>query len=139
MTKKTCRNCIFYEVTFDNEPCYSCDNDRGSWQPLPQPEEKKVWKYRCTVCGDCENTDFSCYYENPARAEIESMVCPISGEECDWQLVSKPEEKKEVCVWRLQDTRWYTLCGRSKLDLNTSMADRYNPCPYCGRKIQVNE
>jgi hypothetical protein len=99
MTEKTCGNCNLNNGTHCTTPLRQDMTGRccGCWteKPIPQPEEKKVWKYRCTVCGDCENTDFSCYYENPAKAEIESMVCPISGEECDWQLVSKPEEKKE--------------------------------------------
>jgi hypothetical protein len=61
-----------------------------------------------------------------------------------WQPLPQPEEKKGVCVWERCEFRhrdailvdYKPGCRKhrvNEIDVN------WNFCPYCGRKIQVNE
>jgi hypothetical protein len=144
MTEKTCGNCNHLKENENTRPCKECYKF-SNWQTLPLPQPDLMCKYAKVTCinqGNCN----TCPNE-----EIIDKACKDSLDILLQKPLPKPEEKKEVCVWRLKDNSeipngrnntfhiWYGTGCDNYYQYPHEKALRFVFCPYCGRKIMVNE
>lgn len=42
---------------------------------------------KCQACGEAENCDIFCELTLDNVVEVDELLCPITGEECEWYEV----------------------------------------------------
>lgn len=54
-------------------------------EEISMPDKIKV---KCQACGEAENCFIYCVLEIDNIYEIDKLCCPVTGEECEWEVMN---------------------------------------------------